>query len=191
MFMKFRSLAVTVLTIGVLAASGGAASAQEGGESPTPPRFDAMIMLGVAQAYNLTPAYDLTFPARSPEACEIAGVGTLSIGMGHGYPQFVNSAEGHALIEGSVNEAQESTGNDRSWPCYWLRSGSAKDWFADLHRVWPATLKQNFNKLRKAMNRGDCRKITKRMKKYPRPDRSAKAVRKRVEFAAGGHCRGS
>lgn len=174
--------AMAVLLVG----APGAARANPSNEAP--PHFDGLTMLRVAQGYNLTKAYDLTFPARSDEACEIAGVGVLTfIALDHGV--WANGPEGNALLQSAYDEARAANPGDPSYvPCYWLRFGSASDFFSGLHRVWPATLKLSFKRLRSAMQKGDCRVIIKRLRKYPRVDVPRKKLLRRVRVAAGGAC---
>lgn len=188
MFIRHRGSMATVVALGALAWF--APSAYAGPYEEAPPSFDEMTMLRVALAYNMTPAYDLTFPARSDEACQIAGVGTIDH-AGRDHIAWATTPEGHRLMEDSINEARLATGNDPvAFPCYWIRQSSVDStFFPGVRKVWPATLRPNFNKLRKAMQRGDCREIEKRIAKYPQAGISAKRLRKAVTFSAGGKCK--
>lgn len=187
---RIRSTAVASIVAVTITAALGSTTASAGPYEDSPPSFDGLLMLRVAEAYNLTKAYDLGFPARSDEACQIAGVGAQTF-VARDHIAWSLTPEGQNLFETSINDARDATGNDGVvWPCYWLRSGSAEaSFFPGLHRVWPATLRINFKHLRKAMKRGDCKEIKARMGRYPSPvGTSAKRIRKRVRLVAGGRC---
>lgn len=135
---RFRSLAVTVIAVGTLVASESGASASP--YSNAPPSFDGLAMLRVAQGYNLTKAYDLSFPATSDEACEIAGVSALTF-IAKDHAAWANGP-GFDALRAAYDEARAANSDDlHAVPCYWLRSESAADLFSGLPRVRPATLK--------------------------------------------------
>lgn len=181
-----KSLAATLVAMTGFFGSSSIAQANSSNEAP--PHFDGLTMLRVAQGYNLTKAYDLSFPAKSDEACEIAGVGAQTfIALDHG--AWANSPEGNALLQSAYDEAWAANPGDSSYvQCYWLRFGSASDFFSGLHRVWPATLRVNFKHLRRAMRKGDCKEAVKRLRKYPRVDIPRRRLLRRVQVASGGSC---
>lgn len=186
MFTRSRSLAVGLLAAVALTASAGPASASP--YSKSPPSFDGLAMLRVAYGYNISTAYDLTYPDKSNQACEIAGVGTLSWVMGdHGV--WANVKENHDALDAVYKEALDVTGGGHFLPCYMLRSESLGKLVAGLPRVWPATLKQNFNRLRKALRKGDCEAAAARLEPYPRIALPAKRIRRVVKVSAGGSCK--
>ena len=182
---RIRSLAITIIALGALAASVTPAGASQYGNLP--PSFDGLAMLRVAYAYNVTKAYDLSFPADSDEACEIAGVATMTfVSKDHG--PWLNGP-GYDVMKASLDEALAANPDPHVRPCYWLQSESAADFFNGLPRVWMATLKPGFKHLRKALRRGGCKNITERLGNYPPVALPRDRLRSKIRAAAGGTCK--
>lgn len=186
MFERIRLLLIGAVAVGALVLSASPAAAMP--YNSTPPSFDGLTMLRVAYGYNVTKAYDLKFPAKSDQACEIAGVGTMTWVSGdHGI--WANVKENNDALNAVYEEALDATGGGHFLPCYMLRSESLGKLVAGLPRVWPATLKQNFNKLRKALRKGNCETAIERLGRYPRIALPGKQIRRAVRVSAGGSCK--
>ncbi len=146
-------------------------------------RFDQIAMLRVAMAYNLSRnAVDLTFPARSEDACVIAGVGALTyVSKDHG--PWADGPEGNAF-EDSV----EAVLGEPNSPCLWLHSEAASEAVSKISRAWNATLKPNFKRLRKGLRKANCGKVYKALDQYPAADLPADRIHNKVKVVMGRGC---
>ena len=152
-----------------------------------PPKFDQLTMLMVAKGYNSSRngAPPLPFPSRSGEACKLAGVSALTfVVIDHsGWA----SGPGHPLLVDAHAEAVEA--DPENPHCYWLHSDFVAGFFSGLPRIWPATLKENFNRLRKGLRKRDCEQVINALGRYPTPEVSAAKIRQRISIGWDRPCR--
>jgi hypothetical protein len=173
--------AVTALIIGIgLIAGSTTANASE--YSKSDPHFDRLTMLRVAMAYNLSSgSTDLSFPANSQDACRIAGLGALTwVSNDHGPWAQAHKAAYDATIEPLLG--------DPYFACTWLSSDPANELVPGVSKVWGATMKPNFKRLRKGLRQANCKTVYKALDLYPTADMPADRIHRRVVVIMGGPC---
>lgn len=160
----------------ILTSTVGAGTANASEYSKSAPRFDRLMMLRVAMAYNLSRnTVDLSFPATSEEACRIAGLGALTH-IGKDHPPWANGPDGggyRASVEAALGTFQA--------PCIWMLSDAASAAVPGVARVWEgATMKPNFKRLRRGLRKANCRTVYKALDRYPSVDLPADRVHQKV-----------
>lgn len=174
-------LALLVAVVGVLVGSPRSNASQY---SHSAPEFDRVAMLRVALAYNLSSnAVDLTFPADSDDACRIAGVGALTF-VGKDHNPWVVGPDGEAFRDSVVALLGKP-----NWPCEWLSSEAANAAVLGIPRVWGATLKPDFRRLRTGLRGADCRLVFNALDRYPEAALPPDRIHRKVTVAMGRDCR--
>ncbi len=166
-----------MLAIGIgVISTPGTASASE--YSKSAPHFDRLMMLRVAMAYNLSgKKYNLSFPATSKNACQIAGAGTVTF-VGKDHLAWLNGPEDSSAYDESI---QAVLGSGPHFFCTWLLSEAANEAVPGVAKVWEgATMKRNFQRLRKGLRRADCKAVDRALDRYPSVDLPPDRVRNKV-----------
>lgn len=158
----------------------GTANASE--YSKSAPHFDRLTMLRVAMAYNLTSgAMDLSFPATSKDACQIAGIGAMT--------WVVNdkSAWGQANEQAYKATVEPLLGGPH-FACTWLSTDAANELIPGMSRVWGATMKPRFKRLRRGLRQANCKAAYKALDQYPSADLPVDRIHRKVVVIMGGPC---